>query len=1028
MTTAHEILSRSNRGLSKSFYICSLATTNIVYKGQLSPPQVYNYYHDLNHARFESHFALVHSRFSTNTFPSWDRAQPMRWAAHNGEINTVRGNKNWMRSREGVLKSEKFGAELEKLYPIIESGGSDSAAFDNVLELLVVNGVLTLPEAIMMLIPEAWQNNETMEPEKKALYQHFACLQEPWDGPALFTFSDGRYCGANLDRNGLRPCRYVVTNDDIMVCASEVGTIYLDPATIVMKGRLKPGRMLLVDTKEGRIVDDKELKLTTARKHPFAAWAEEQLLQLPNIMSKVARQHSLKAVLDDTTLATDPKLLAFGYTLEQLNLLMLPMVSDGKEALGSMGNDSPLACMATAPRPVYDYFRQLFAQVTNPPIDPIRESIVMSLQTFVGPEGNLLEINKTQMNRLMLPSPVLTIEEMTALQHLKVAHADWPSITLDITFRKGEGLPGYRNALNRVCQEALNAIDAGFKVIILSDRNTGADRVPLSALLATGGVHHFLTAQKKRSSVALMVETGEAREVHHLCVLVGYGADAVCPYLMLEIIHKVAREGLAKDGQTADQLIYNYRKATDNGILKVMSKMGISTLASYKGAQIFEALGLHHEVIAQCFVGTASRVEGATFELLAMDAFAVHERGFPTRDTITVGGMPESGEYHWRDNGEPHINDPTGMANLQDAVRQKNHNAYEAYSKNAHSQIKNITLRGLLDFAYEKATPIPIEQVEPWNEIVRRFATGAMSYGSISMESHAALAVAMNRLGGKSNTGEGGEDASRSNPIPGPGYNAAPEPYSHAMDLKPVTDSRRSAIKQVASGRFGVTSNYLADSDEVQIKMAQGAKPGEGGELPGHKVSASIARTRHSTAGVGLISPPPHHDIYSIEDLKQLIYDLKCANPRGRISVKLVSEVGVGIVASGVAKAKADHILVSGHDGGTGASRWTGIKYAGLPWELGLAETHQTLVLNNLRGRVTLQTDGNLKTGRDVAMACLLGAEEWGFATAPLIALGCIMMRKCHLNSCPVGIATQDRKWSLAYAARIAMTDLFHSS
>ena len=812
-----------DRGLSQSFYICSLNATTIVYKGQLSPVQVYEYFHDLNHALFESHFALVHSRFSTNTFPSWSRAQPKRLVAHNGEINTVRGNKNWMRAREGALKSEKFGDELEKLYPIIEEGGSDSAAFDNVLELLVVNGILTLPEAVMVLIPEAWQNNDLMSPEKKAFYQWAACLQEPWDGPALFTFSDGRYCGANLDRNGLRPCRYVVTNEDIMICASEVGVITLDPATVILKGRLKPGKMLLVDTKEGRIVDDDELKMATAKKYPFAAWAEDQLLHLPEIMAKVARQHSLKVVLDETEIANDPRLLAFGYSFEQLNLLMLPMVKDGKEALGSMGNDTALACISTNPQMVYDYFRQLFAQVTNPPMDPIREAIVMSLVTYVGPEGNLLEVNNSQMDRLMLPSPVLTIEEMTAITHIKVANSQWPSITLDITFDKREGLPGLRNALNRVSQEGLNAVDAGFKIIILSDRATGPERVPVPDILAIGAVHHWLIMQKKRSKVALMVESGAAREVHHLCCLIGYGADAVCPYLMLETIHKIEREGLAKDGQTADKLIDNYRTAIDHGILKVMSKQGISTLASYKGAQIFEALGLHHEVINQCFVGTASRVEGATFEILAMDAFAMHQRGYPSgRQTAIAAGLPETGEYHWRDGGEPHINDPTGIANLQDAVRQKNQNAYDAYSHNMTEQMKRTTLRGLLDFAYEKATPIPIDQVEPWNEIVRRFATGAMSYGSITMEAHSSLAVAMNRLGGKSNTGEGGEGSERSKKIPGPGYDAPPEPYSHAMDLKPVMDSRRSAIKQVASGRFGVTSSYLADADEIQIKMAQG--------------------------------------------------------------------------------------------------------------------------------------------------------------------------------------------------------------
>ncbi|EPQ58378.1 NADPH-dependent glutamate synthase [Gloeophyllum trabeum ATCC 11539] len=985
--------------LAKGFYVCSLSSKNIVYKGQLSPPQVYNYYHDLNHVLYRSHFTLVHSRFSTNTFPSWDRAQPMRWAAHNGEINTVRGNKNWMRAREGVLASSLFGDQLDLLYPIIEAGGSDSAAFDNVLELLVVNGVLTLPEAVMMLIPEAWQGNQNMEPEKRAFYNWAACLQEPWDGPALFTFSDGRYCGANLDRNGLRPCRYVVTNEDIMVCASEVGAIFIPPEKVVSKGRLKPGRMLLVDTLEGRIVDDRELKHATASKQNFASWIETHVLQVPNIVKRVERSVNIKAKPDDYSLSEDPKLQAFGYTVEQLNLLMLPMVADGKEPLGSMGNDAALACMATQPRLIYDYFCQLFAQVTNPPIDPIREAIVMSLEAYVGPEGNLLEMKAEQCHRILLPSPIISIEEMNAMKNLKVAYSRWPSRTIDITFPKEEGLPGYKLALDRVCSEAAQAIEDGVKVIILSDRDTGPTRVPLSALIACGGVHHYLVSQKKRAKVALMVDTAEAREVHHLCVLVGYGADAICPWLMMEAIHKIEREGLTKDDKTVDDLIDNYRKSVDNGILKVMSKMGISTLQSYKGAQIFEALGLHTEVVERCFTGTASRVQGATFDLLALDAFELHERGWPSRETIIPPGMPESGEYHWRDGGEPHVNDPAGIANLQDAVREKNQSAFDAYTKNANEQARKIHLRGLLEFRYENATPIPIDQVEPWNEIVRRFVTGGMSYGSISMEAHSALAVAMNRLGGKSNTGEGGEDAERSN-------------------IMPNGDTMRSAIKQVASGRFGVTSNYLSDADELQIKMAQGAKPGEGGELPGHKVSGSIARTRHSTAGVGLISPPPHHDIYSIEDLKQLIYDLKCSNPRARVSVKLVSEVGVGIVASGVAKAKADHILIAGHDGGTGASRWTGIKHAGLPWELGLAETHQTLVLNDLRGRVTVQTDGQLRTGRDIAIACLLGAEEWGFATTPLIAMGCIMMRKCHLNTCPVGIATQDPQLRAKFAGQ----------
>lgn len=995
-------------GLQNGFYICSLTPNNIVYKGQLSPVQVYNYYHDLNHALYKSHFALVHSRFSTNTFPSWDRAQPMRWAAHNGEINTVRGNKNWMRAREGHLKSDHFGDELDLLYPIVEDGGSDSAAFDNVLELLVVNGVLTLPEAVMIMVPEAWQNNDLMEPEKKAFYAWAGSLMEPWDGPALFTFSDGRYCGANLDRNGLRPCRYIVTADDLMICASEVGTITIEPERIVQKGRLKPGRMLLVDTKEGRIVDDRELKLTTARRKPFASWIESRTLRLPDVVRRVERHHDIGVTLDDAPLAQDPKLVAFGYTLEQLSMLMLPMVQEGHEALGSMGNDAALACVSNTPHTVYDYFRQLFAQVTNPPIDPIRESIVMSLETMVGPEGNLLEVSEKQVGRLHLKSPILTIQEMNALKNFPVSHPEWKTKVIDITFPKAEGLPGYRTALDRVRAEAIEAVQDGVKIVILSDRETGPDRIALSAVLATGGVHHHLVKQKKRSDIAIMVDTAEAREVHHMCVLAGYGADAICPWLLMEMIYKIEREGASKDGQSAEELIGNYRKAIEEGILKVLSKMGVSTLASYKGAQLFEALGIHEEVINECFVGTASRVQGATFELLAMDAFEFHERAWPSRSTVRVPGLPEAGEYHYRNGADLRINEPVSIANLQDAVRQKNQKAYDTYAKNSLEATKRATLRGMLDFAFENATPVPIDQVEPWNEIVRRCVTGAMSYGSISMEAHTTLAIAMNRLGGKSNTGEGGEDAERSLPIPGPGTNPDGAPYRHAMELQPVWDSRRSAIKQVASGRFGVTSNYLADADELQIKMAQGAKPGEGGELPGHKVSQSIGRTRHSTPGVTLVSPPPHHDIYSIEDLKQLIYDLKSANPRSRVSVKLVSEVGVGIVASGVAKAKADHIVISGHDGGTGAAKWTSIKYAGLPWELGLAETHQTLVTNDLRGRVTVQTDGQIRTGRDIAIATLLGAEEWGFATTPLIAMGCIMMKACHKNTCPVGIATQD--------------------
>ena len=878
------------------------------------------------------------------------------------------------------MTSQFFGEELDSLYPIVEDGGSDSAAFDNVLELLTINGVLSLPEAVMLMVPEAWQDNAAMNPEKAAFYEWAACQMEPWDGPALFTFSDGRYCGANLDRNGLRPCRYYVTDDDRIICASEVGTIALDPERVIQKGRLQPGKMLLVDTWAGRIVDDAELKHTVSTRQDFRSWLQKELLTLPSVVEKVKEAGTdISFELNDVNVQADPMLKAFGYSFEQVSLLLGPMAADSKEALGSMGNDAPLACMASQPRLLYEYFRQLFAQVTNPPIDPIREAIVMSLECYIGPQGNLLEMDASQCHRLLLPSPILAIEELTALTNITSLYSSWTVKSIDITFPKSEGVDGYMNALERICDAATEGIQNGDKIIILSDRKTSADRVPVSMLLASGMVHHHMVRNKWRAQAALVCETAEAREVHHMTVLLGYGVDAICPYLAMECILKMNREKLIRKALTPEQVIQNYKYSCDGGILKVMSKMGISTLQSYKGAQIFEALGIDDAVVDRCFTGTATRIKGMTFELIAQDGFAFHEKGFPTRPIVQIPGLPESGEYHWRDGGEAHVNDPVSIANIQDAVRTKNDKSYEAYSLAEYEQIKNCTLRGLLDFDFDVRTPVPIDQVEPWTEIVRRFVTGAMSYGSISMESHSTLAVAMNRLGGKSNTGEGGEDPERS-------------------QLLENGDTMRSAIKQVASGRFGVTANYLSDSDELQIKMAQGAKPGEGGELPGHKVSGPIARTRHSTPGVGLISPPPHHDIYSIEDLKQLIYDLKCSSPRARVSVKLVSETGVGIVASGVAKAKADHILISGHDGGTGASRWTGIKYAGLPWELGLAETHQTLVLNDLRGRVIVQTDGQIKTGRDVAVACLLGAEEWGFATAPLISMGCIMMRKCHLG------------------------------
>lgn len=990
-------------GLHNWFYICSLSSKTIVYKGQLAPNQVYAYYHDLVNADYEAHFALVHSRFSTNTFPSWDRAQPLRWAAHNGEINTLRGNKNWMRAKEGVMSSEFFGEEMEKLFPIIEEGGSDSAAFDNVLELLVINGILSLPEAVMLMIPEAWQNDEHIDPKKKAFYEWAACLMEPWDGPALFTFADGRYCGANLDRNGLRPCRYYVTDDDRMICASEVGVIDVDPENVLQKGRLQPGRMLLVDTKEGRIVDDRELKNNVASRFDFKSWVLGNMISMNDLFSKLEARNVISNSttnidLDDNdlvgtdgkklTVQTDPRLVAFGYSHEQASLVLAPM-AEGKEALGSMGNDNALACISEQPKLLYDYFRQLFAQVTNPPIDPIREEIVMSLECYVGPQGNLLEMKPDQCNRLLLKSPILSSNELKAIKNIQVVYPNWSVSKIDITFGKAEGIQGYINTIDRVCQAASKAIADGNQIIILSDKLTGPERVPISALIATGAVHHHLVRQKQRSKVAIIIETAEAREVHHACCLVGYGADGINPYLALQTLVRMNREGILKKPMKDHEIIENYKSAVDAGILKVMSKMGISTLASYKGAQIFEALGVDNSVIDRCFAGTASRIKGITFEYIAQDAFSMHERGYPSRETVKPTTLPETGEYHWRDGGDAHVNEPAAIASMQDAVRNKNEKAYEAYSKKEYEAIKNCTLRGLLDFDFENSTPVPIDQVEPWTEIVRRFFTGAMSYGSISMEAHSTLAVAMNRLGGKSNTGEGGEDAARSL-------------------VNANGDTMRSAIKQIASGRFGVTSYYLADADELQIKMAQGAKPGEGGELPGHKVSEQIGKTRHSTPGVGLISPPPHHDIYSIEDLKQLLYDLKCSNPRARTSVKLVSEVGVGIVAAGVAKAGSENILISGGDGGTGAAKLTSIKYAGLPWELGLAESHQTLVLNDLRGRVILQTDGQIRTGRDIAVAALLGAEEWGFATTPLIAMGCIMMRKCHLNTCPVGIATQD--------------------
>ncbi|HEX6993324.1 MAG TPA: glutamate synthase large subunit [Gammaproteobacteria bacterium] len=960
------------------FYVCSLSTKVMIYKGMLTPGQLMTFYPDLADPDYTSHLAMVHSRFSTNTFPSWDRAQPNRFMSHNGEINTVRGNVNWMRAREGVVESPLFGDRLEDLFPIVEPDCSDSGMFDNVLEFLLMTG-RTLQEAVMMMVPEAWQKNDLMPENKKAFYEFHSCIMEPWDGPASIAFTDGKYIGAVLDRNGLRPSRYYLTFDDRVIMASEVGVVPIAPENVKAKGRLEPGKMFLIDFEQGRLVPDEELKNDFANRRPYGQWLDEQRISLRDVVAEGGER-----LYDRDTLL--PRLQAFGYTTETMQFMLQPLVKELRDPVGSMGNDSALACLSDEARMPYDYFKQLFAQVTNPPIDSIREEIIMSLECYIGPEGNLLETSPSQAHRLRLRHPILTNEEMQSLKRLD--HRGWRTATIDITFPRGEAPGALVAALDRICAEAERAIDEGYSLVVLSDRNVGPDRVPVSALLACGAVHHHLVARAKRTRIGILVETGEAREVHHHCLLVGYGADGINPYLAFEALWKAREDGLL-DAETG--LVAAYRKGVAKGMLKVMAKMGISTLQSYKGAQIFEALGLADEVVDRCFAGTVSRIKGVGFDVLEQEALRRHALGFPEREEDRLPLLPNPGEFHWRSAGEKHAWDPQAIFSLQVAARRNSRDAYRQFAEHVNKTARDTcTLRGLLDFKFGVAGPaIPIDEVEPASEIVKRFCTGAMSFGSISAESHEALAIAMNRLGGKSNTGEGGEDPARFEPLPS-------------------GDSRRSAIKQVASGRFGVTIWYLANADELQIKMAQGAKPGEGGELPGRKVDETIARIRYSTPGVGLISPPPHHDIYSIEDLAQLIHDLKNANPEARISVKLVSEVGVGTIAAGVVKAHADHVLISGDVGGTGASPLTSIKHAGLPWELGLAETHQTLVMNDLRSRTVLQTDGGLKTGRDVVIAALLGAEEMGFSTAPLIALGCIMMRKCHLNTCPVGIATQD--------------------
>jgi len=960
------------------FYVCSLSTKVIVYKGMLTSFQVLQFYKDLQAEDYTSHLAMVHSRFATNTFPSWDRAQPLRFMSHNGEINTLKGNSNWMFARQGKMKSDLFGDDLDKLFPIVEPHASDSGGFDNAMEMLYHSG-RTLQEVAMMMIPEAWQNHHSMPEEKRAFYEYYSALQEPWDGPASVSFTDGKYIGATLDRNGLRPSRFYVTKDDRVVMASEVGVLDIEPENVAYKGRLQPGRMFLVDFEQGRIIDDGELKQDVASRRPYREWLEEH-----RVLSDELPQGDKPVYYEDQDLLNRMK--AFGYTTETLDFMLIPLLHAKKDPIGSMGNDAALACLSDQPRMLYDYFRQMFAQVTNPAIDSIREEIIMSLECYIGPEGNLLDTTAEQCHRLAVPHPILSNQQMANLKD--VDYRGWKSKVIDITYARAEEAAGLKPAIERICEEARQAIRDGFSLIVLSDRAAGPDRVPVSSLLATGAVHHHLVRHEERTQIGILIESGEAREVHHFCLLIGYGADAVNPYLAMYALRQARVDGRLPKDFDDQKIVQLYREGVAKGMLKVMAKMGISTLASYKGAQIFEAVGLSSDVIDLAFAGTASRIKGVGFDVLATEAIMRHHAGYPKNPDSESSELANPGLFQWRRNGEKHAWNPHTIGRIQQAARTGDRNAYQDFSKLVNRETTRAChLRGLMKF--KTSTAIPLSEVEPVARIVERFCTGAMSFGSISAESHEALAIAMNRIGGKSNTGEGGEKYERFTPMEN-------------------GDSKRSAIKQVASGRFGVTSWYLTNADELQIKISQGAKPGEGGELPGHKVNDVIANTRMSTRGVGLISPPPHHDIYSIEDLSQLIYDLKNANRRARISVKLVSEVGVGTIASGVAKGHADNILIAGSEGGTGASPLTSIKHAGLPWELGIAETHQTLVMNDLRSRVRLQTDGQLKTGRDVVIATLLGAEEYGFATAPLITLGCIMMRKCHLNTCPVGIATQD--------------------
>ncbi|MFJ7127110.1 glutamate synthase large subunit [Streptomyces sp. NPDC098101] len=962
-------------------YFPSLSARTLVYKGMLTTGQLEPFFPDLSDRRCATAVALVHSRFSTNTFPSWPLAHPYRFVAHNGEINTVKGNRNWMTAREAQLDSDVFGdGSLDRIFPICTPDASDSASFDEVLELLHLGG-RSLPHAVLMMVPEAWENHETMDPARRAFYQYHSTMMEPWDGPACVTFTDGVQVGAVLDRNGLRPGRYWVTDEGLVVLSSEVGVLDIDPAKVVRKGRLQPGKMFLVDTAEHRIVEDDEIKAALAAEKPYAEWLETGEIELSDLPE---REHVVH-----THASVTRRQQTFGYTEEELRVILAPMARTAGEPLGSMGTDSPIAALSARPRLLFDYFTQLFAQVTNPPLDAIREELVTSLRSSLGPQGNLLDPTSVSCRSVTLPFPVIDNDELAKLVHIN-ADGDMPGMkaaTLSGLYRVSGGGDALAARIEEICAEADTAIDGGARLIVLSDRHSDAEHAPIPSLLLTAAVHHHLIRTKQRTKVGLLIEAGDVREVHHVALLIGYGAAAVNPYLAMESVEDLVRAGTFIEGLEPEQAIRNLIYALGKGVLKVMSKMGISTVASYRGAQVFEAVGLDETFVATYFNGTATKIGGAGLDVVAKEVAARHAKAYPASGVPSAHRALEiGGEYQWRREGEPHLFDPETVFRLQHATRNKRYDIFKKYTDRVNEQSERLmTLRGLFGFASEGRTPIPLDEVEPASEIVKRFSTGAMSYGSISKEAHETLAIAMNQLGGKSNTGEGGEDPDRL-------YDPA----------------RRSSIKQVASGRFGVTSEYLVNADDIQIKMAQGAKPGEGGQLPGHKVYPWVAKTRHSTPGVGLISPPPHHDIYSIEDLAQLIHDLKNANPVARIHVKLVSEVGVGTVAAGVSKAHADVVLISGHDGGTGASPLTSLKHAGGPWELGLAETQQTLLLNGLRDRIVVQTDGQLKTGRDVVIAALLGAEEFGFATAPLVVSGCVMMRVCHLDTCPVGIATQN--------------------